>query len=63
MRTFPGKRLRAAMAARWTLLRARPDAGYSTEAVIVTALLVVIALTVLAIIAAKVTAAANGITL
>lgn len=63
MRTDSWKRLRAVVVARWELLRARPEAGYSTETVIVTALLVVLALAVLAIIATKVTAAANGITL
>ena len=49
--------------ARWELLRKEPDAGYSTEAVLVTALLVVAALAVIAIIIAKVTAKANGIDL
>lgn len=48
---------------RWETLRRRPDAGYSTETVIVTALLVVLAITVLAIIVSKVTAKANGIDL
>lgn len=54
----------------WTVLRARveelrrrPDAGYSTETVLVTALLVVAALVVVAIIVAKVTEKANGITM
>lgn len=54
----------------WTTLRTRievlrhdPDAGYSTETVLVTALLVVAALAVVAIIVAKVTAKANGISL
>jgi hypothetical protein len=49
--------------ARWELLRREPDAGYSTETVLVTALLVVAALAIIAIIVAKVTAKANGITL
>ena len=49
--------------ARWELLRREPDAGYSTETVLVTALLVVAALAVIAIIVAKVTAKANGINL
>jgi hypothetical protein len=48
---------------RWEVLRAEPDAGYSTEAVLVTALLVVAALVVVAIIVAKVTEKANGIVL
>jgi hypothetical protein len=54
----------------WTLLRARfemlrrePEAGYSTEAVLVTALLVVMALSVVAVLVAKVTAKANSIDL
>lgn len=53
-----------------TMLRARleelrrdPDAGYTTETVLVTALLVVAALTVVAIIVAKVITKANGINL
>lgn len=49
--------------ARWEALRERPDAGYSTETVLVTALLVVAALAVIAIIASKVTEKANGITM
>jgi hypothetical protein len=48
---------------RWDLLRQEPDAGYSTETVLVTALLVVAALAIIAIIVAKVTAKANGINL
>ena len=43
-------------------LRAEPDAGYSTEAVIVTALLAALALTAVGIIVAKVIAKANSIT-
>ncbi|MEN8652348.1 hypothetical protein ABCR94_17520 [Streptomyces sp. 21So2-11] len=39
------------------------DAGYSTEAVIVTALLAVLGLTVIGVIVAKVMAKANGIDL
>ena len=39
------------------------DAGYTTETVLVTGLLVVLAITVIAIIVAKVTAAANAIDL
>jgi hypothetical protein len=49
--------------ARWDLLRREPEAGYSTETVLVTALLVVAALAVIAIIIAKVTDKATGITL
>jgi hypothetical protein len=41
--------------------RAVPDAGYSTEAVVVTALLVTLAVAAVAIIAAKVLAKANSI--
>lgn len=54
----------------WTALRARldelgrdPDAGYTTEAVLVTALLVAAAVTVVAIIVAKVISKAHGINL
>ncbi|MBN1174643.1 MAG: hypothetical protein JXA67_20940 [Micromonosporaceae bacterium] len=48
---------------RWRLLRERPDAGYSTEAVLVTALLVTLALLVIGTIAAKVSGKANSIDL
>jgi hypothetical protein len=44
-------------------LREHPDAGYTTETVLVTALLVVLALAVIAILVAKVTSKANGINL
>lgn len=46
---------------RWQALRAEPEAGYSTEAVIVTALLAALALTAVGIIVAKVVSAANKI--
>jgi hypothetical protein len=46
---------------RWQTLRAQPEDGYSTEAVIVTALLVALALTAVGIIAAKVISTANNI--
>ena len=49
--------------ARWDVLRREPEAGYSTETVLVTALLVAGALVIIAIIIAKVTAKANGINL
>ncbi len=49
--------------ARWAAVRREPEAGYSTETVVVTGLLVVAALIVIAIIVAKVTEAANGISL
>ncbi|TKA12065.1 hypothetical protein [Actinacidiphila oryziradicis] len=50
---------------RWSELRhrLRDDAGYSTETVIVTALLAALGLAVVGIIAAKVTKKANGINL
>jgi hypothetical protein len=46
---------------RWQLLRAQPEAGYSTEAVVVIALLVVMAIAAVGIIAAKVLSKANSI--
>jgi hypothetical protein len=46
---------------RWRVLRAQPDAGYSTEAVIVTALLAACALTAVGIIVAKVVSSAGNI--
>jgi hypothetical protein len=46
---------------RWQALRADGDAGYSTEAVIVTALLAALALTAVGIIVAKVVSSANNI--
>jgi hypothetical protein len=49
------------LAARWQASRAEPDAGYTTETVVVTALLVALALTAVGIIVAKVVSAANGI--
>lgn len=57
------KTLWTVMQARWEQLRRHPEAGYSTETVLVTALLVVAALAVIAIVVAKVTEKANGITL
>ncbi|GGO99169.1 hypothetical protein [Wenjunlia tyrosinilytica] len=42
---------------------ARSDAGYTTETIVVTALLAILGLTVVGIIVAKVTAKANGIDL
>lgn len=48
---------------RWQRLRREPEAGYSTETVVVTALLVVLAIIVIGIIAVAVTAKANSITL
>ena len=55
--------LSAALRTRIDELRRNPDAGYTTETVVVTALLIVAALTVVAIIVGKVTAKANGINL
>lgn len=46
---------------RFTVARADPEAGYSTEAVVVTALLVTLAVAAVAIIAVKVLAKANSI--
>ncbi len=48
---------------RWKIVRETKDGGYSTEAVLVTALLVVLALAVIAVIATKVTGKANEINL
>jgi hypothetical protein len=55
------RHLLALIRGRWQMLRAEPEAGYSTETVVVTALLVALAIAVLAIIAVKVTASANNI--
>ncbi len=55
-------RVRARVAQGRRGMREEPDAGYSTEAVLVTALLVVLAIGVVAIIAIKVSQLANGIT-
>jgi hypothetical protein len=46
---------------RLAVARAEPDAGYSTEAVVVTALLVALAIAAITIIATKVLAKANSI--
>lgn len=43
--------------------RIRQDAGYTTETIVITALLAILAMTVVGIIVAKVTAKANGISL
>jgi hypothetical protein len=51
----------ALLRTRWQVLRAEPEAGYSTETVVVTALLVGLAIAVIAIIAVKVTSTANNI--
>jgi hypothetical protein len=55
------RHLLALIRTRWQMLRDEPEAGYSTETVVVTALLVALAIAVLAIIAVKVTASANNI--
>jgi hypothetical protein len=52
----------ATLRGRWQTLRAEPEAGYSTEAVVITALLVAMGVAAVAIIAAKVLSSANGIT-
>ena len=49
------------LTARWAVLRGRGDAGYTTESVIVTALLAALAIAVIGIIAAKVMARATGL--
>ncbi|WP_199550351.1 hypothetical protein [Streptomyces sp. N35] len=58
-------RLDEALRAHWARVRegVRNDAGYSTEAIIVTALLAILGLTAVGIIAAKVIGRANGIDL
>ncbi len=53
--------VRAHLRRRWDATRVAPDAGYSTEATIVIALLVALAITVVGIIAAKVLAKAHSI--
>lgn len=55
--------LSAGLRARLDELRRNPDAGYTTETVVITALLVVAALTVVTIIVGKVVTKANGIDL
>jgi hypothetical protein len=55
--------LAAELRHRWQTARANPDAGYSTEAVLVTDVLVTLAIVVLGIIAVKVTDKANSINL
>lgn len=55
--------LSAGLRARIAELRHNPDAGYTTETVVITALLVVAALTVVTIIVGKVVTKANSINL
>lgn len=55
--------LTAELRNRWKAVRATGDGGYSTEAVLVTALLVTLAIVVIGIIAVKVSNKANGINL
>jgi hypothetical protein len=55
--------LSAGLRARLAELRRHPDAGYTTETVVITALLVVAALTVVTIIVGKVVTKANSINL
>ncbi|MGW2649241.1 hypothetical protein ACWC2T_31055 [Streptomyces sp. NPDC001393] len=62
---FPLDILARLVRAHLTELRrqARSDAGYTTETIVVTALLAILGLTVVGIIVAKVTAKANSIDL
>jgi hypothetical protein len=55
------RHLLAVIHGRWQVLRADSEAGYTTETVVVTALLVGLAIAVIAIIVVKVTATANNI--
>ncbi|MDG4764474.1 hypothetical protein O7632_10210 [Solwaraspora sp. WMMD406] len=55
--------LAAELRHRWQAARANPDGGYSTESVLVTALLVTLAIAVIGIIAVKVVGKANSINL
>ena len=55
------RQLLESLTVRWKALRADPEAGYTTETVVVTALLVALALTAVGIIVAKVIASANNI--
>ncbi|MET7949423.1 hypothetical protein [Micromonospora sp. NPDC005324] len=48
---------------RWRVVRDTKDGGYSTEAVLVTALLVTLAIVVIGVIAVKVAGKANSINL
>lgn len=62
---FPLDTLIRLVRAHWAELRrhARSDAGYTTETIVVTALLAILGLTVVGIIVAKVTAKANSVDL
>ena len=55
------RQLVQSLALRWKALRADHEAGYTTETVVVTALLVALALTAVGIIVAKVVSSANNI--
>lgn len=55
--------LTAEIRRRWQLVRDNKDGGYSTETVLVTALLVTLALVVMALIYAKVVSKAGSINL
>jgi hypothetical protein len=55
------RQLIAALRSRLQAARAEPEGGYSTEAVVVIALLVAMAITAVGIIAAKVISAAHNI--
>lgn len=55
--------LTAEIRRRWQTVRASGDAGYTTETVLITALLVTLAIVVIGIILVKVTGKANSIDL
>ena len=55
------RHLFALLRTRWQVLRAEPEAGYSTETVVITALLVALAIAAVAVIASKVLTTANNI--
>jgi hypothetical protein len=52
-----------ALKSRWETINKDPEAGYASEAVLVTALLIIAAIAVITIIVAKVTSKANDIDL
>jgi hypothetical protein len=55
------RQLIAQLRSRLQTIRAEPEAGYSTEAIVVIALLVAMAITAVGVIAAKVLATAHNI--
>ena len=54
-------RIGSGLARRWRAVRATGDGGYSTETIIVTALLAALAIIAIGIIVAKVLATANNV--